>query len=742
MTKFVYSFNEGSRDMKDILGSKGANLAEMTGIGLPVPFGFTISTEACRRYFEENHCLGKDLEEAIYEKITELENVTGKGFGSAGNPLLVSVRSGAEVSMPGMMDTILNLGLNDETTEGLAALTGSRRFAFDSYRRFIQIFGSVALGIPKAAFQDILCGQIKTAGVQTDLDLSEQDLEAVVAQYKELVKETSGKDFPQDPAVQLTAAVKAVFNSWNNDRASEYRKLHHIPENMGTAVNVQAMVFGNLGDNSGTGVAFTRDPATGEKKLSGKFLVNAQGEDVNAEIRRPVEISGMEEIFPDCCKVLSRISELLEKHYKDMQDMEFTIENNKLYMLQTRTGRREARAAVKMAVDMAEEGLIDKETAILRVKPEQIGEILESGTCYETLGTLMEWADDIRELKIRANAENPMEAALALRYGADGIGLCRTEHMFFSEERLPAFRRMILADTSEEKAAALEILKPFQQSDFKEIYKSMGERPVTIRLLDPALHQFLPHDNEEIAQVAEELGMSVEMVAAKTEELREANPLLGSRGCRLAIVTPEIAKMQTEAIICAALEVKQEDEVEPSPEIMIPLVGTAAELAAVRKVVEETADRCIAESGIALEYSVGTMIETPRAALTADEIAEEAEFFSFGTNDLTQMTFGFSQADTRELIGEYVKKGLLKADPFRTLDQEGVGRLLKTACDLGRHVKPRLRIGICGEHGGDPASIEFCHKAGMNYVSCPPAKVPVAKLAAARAAVISEENEE
>ena len=713
MTQFVYSFNEGSKEMKDILGSKGANLAEMTGIGLPVPFGFTISTEACRRFFDENQSLGKDLEEAISEKITELENVTGKVFGSAENPLLVSVRSGAPVSMPGVLDTILNIGLNDETVIGLAALTESRRFAFDSYSRFIRMFAVSALNIPAEEFAEAFGKVMEEAGAGTDLDLTAEDFEKIVEKYKEIVKSATGKDFPQNPQTQLFEAVKAVFRSWCSDKAAAYRKLHKIPHAMGTAANVQAMVFGNMGSNSCTGVAFTRDPETGEKVLAGKFLVNAQGEDVMHSVRKPLHIREIEDVFPESHKVLVRISELLERHYKDVQDIEFTIENNKIYMLQTRGGRKSACAAVKTAVDMAEEGLIDKSTAIARVEPAHIEQLLEKGSVSEDFSRLMEWADEIRDLKVRADADNGLEAALAVQYGADGIGICRTEHMFFGDERLPVFRKMILADNYEEKTAALAVLRTFQQSDFKDIFKVMGDRPVTIRLLDP----FMPS-----------------IMAGETDE---ENPLLGNRGCRLAIMTPEIAEMQTEAIICAALEVKAEYGIEIVPEIMVPLVSTAAEFEAVKKMIVSTADRCIAESGMTIDYLVGTMIETPRAALTADEIAENADFFSIGTNDLTEMTFGLSQADTADMVAEYTRQGILDANPFRTLDMRGVGRLIKTACELGRQVKPRLRIGLCGVHGGDPDSIEFCHEAGMQYVSCHPAKVPVAILAAARAAVKS-----
>lgn len=871
MKKYVYSFNEGSKEMKDLLGGKGANLAEMTRIGLPVPFGFTITTEACNRYYEEKCTVADDVVEAVYEKIEELENVTGKKFGSEDNPLLVSVRSGSVVSMPGMMDTILNLGLNDASVEGLAALTENRRFAMDSYRRFIQMFGDVVLGIPKAEFDKVFDGRKREKDVKYDVDLSAEDLETIISGYREIVKEFAGKDFPQDPKEQLIEAVKAVFRSWNNDRAVLYRKLNGIPSNLGTAVNVQSMVFGNMGDTSGTGVAFTRNPSTGENKIFVEFLVNAQGEDVVSGVRTPFDINKMAEVFPDCYKGFMKISELLEKHYKDVQDMEFTIERNKLYMLQTRNGRRTAQAAVKIAVDMVEEGLIDKKTAITRLAPEQIDQLLHpafdaaelaasapvatglpaspgaacgqvfftaqaaaeaaaqgrkvllvreetspedlagmvaaegiltarggmtshaavvargmgkccvagcadirvsetekiitlpddttvsegeyisidgsTGSVYKGMlktveseitgdfARLMSWADEIRELKVRANADNPKDAAQALAFGAEGIGLCRTEHMFFEEERIPAIRRMILADTHEERTEALKVLKPFQQSDFKEIFKVMGERPVTIRLLDPPLHEFLPQDKDDIENLAGIMGVSYEKLAAKVNELHELNPMLGNRGCRLAVTHPEIAVMQTEAIIDAAIEVSCEEGVDIIPEIMIPLIGSKAELAAVKKVVVETADRCISYAGVEMSYLVGTMIETPRAALAAGSIAAEAEFFSFGTNDLTQMTFGFSRDDTGKLIEEYVRQGIMEDDPFQTLDVEGVGKLMEMAVSLGRQTRPNLKLGICGEHGGDPRTIEFCHKTGLNYVSCSPYRVPVARLSAAQAAV-------
>ncbi|MBR5516554.1 MAG: pyruvate, phosphate dikinase [Firmicutes bacterium] len=872
--KYIYSFNEGSKEMRDLLGGKGANLAEMTKIGLPVPFGFTITTESCNRYYKENQTIAEDIIQGIYEKIEELENVTGKTFGSNENPLLVSVRSGAVISMPGMMDTILNLGLNDQSVEGLAILTENRRFAMDSYRRFIQMFGDVVLEIPKAKFDKVFDGKKAERGVEYDVNLTSEDLEEVILGYKAIVKDETGEEFPQDPKVQLIEAVKAVFRSWNNDRAILYRKLNGISGDLGTAVNVQSMVFGNMGNTSGTGVAFTRNPADGTKKIFGEFLVNAQGEDVVAGVRTPLNIDMMAEAFPEAYGDFVRISELLEKHYKDVQDMEFTIERNKLYMLQTRNGKRTAQAAVKIAVDMVEEGLIDRETAITRIDPEQIDQLLHpmfdkeslnaascvasglpaspgaacgkiyfnaedavkasengekvllvreetspedlagmvaaegiltarggmtshaavvargmgkccvagcseihvnednktltasgktfvegdyisidgsTGKVYEgelhtvkpeisdDFAKLMEWADDIRVLKVRTNADNPKDAKQAIEFGAEGIGLCRTEHMFFEEERIPAIRRMILAETVSERVEALEALKPYQKGDFKEIYKVMGERPVTIRLLDPPLHEFLPHTEEDIKELAEIMGVSYEKVANKVTELHEQNPMLGHRGCRLAITSPEIAIMQTEAIIGAAIEVSKEEGIEIVPEIMIPLVGTDKELKIVKDQVVEVADRLIKEADIDMEYLVGTMIEIPRAALTADEIAKEAEFFSFGTNDLTQMTYGFSRDDTGKIIEEYVNKGILESDPFQTLDVKGVGSLVKTAVTLGKQARPKIKLGICGEHGGDPKTIEFCHSVGLNYVSCSPYRIPIARLAAAQAAIKANE---
>ncbi len=869
--KIVYSFNEGSKEMKSLLGGKGANLAEMTRIGLPVPFGFTITTEACNKYYEDGRKISQEVIDAIYEKLAELEQVTGKTFGSTENPLLVSVRSGAVISMPGMMDTILNLGLNDDSVEGLAKRTGNRRFAMDSYRRFIQMFGDVVQEISKDKFDKIFDGQKEKKGVKFDVELDANDLEEVIAGYKELVKAETGKDFPQDPREQLIEAVKAVFRSWMNERAILYRKLNGISGSLGTAVNVQSMVFGNMGNDSGTGVAFTRSPSTGEKKIFGEFLVNAQGEDVVAGVRTPLNIDEMEKAFPEAYNDFVRIANLLEKHYKDTQDMEFTVEDGKLYMLQTRNGKRTAQAAVKIAVDMVEEGLIDKETAVTRLEPQQIDQLLhpmfeagelkkakevakglpaspgaacgriyftaeeateavdrgekvlliraetspedlagmvaaegiltarggmtshaavvargmgkccvagcseakvdeenktlvfDSGASYKEgdvvsidgstgsvydgavktvepdvsgdFATLMEWADEIRTLKVRTNADNPRDAKQAVDFGCEGIGLCRTEHMFFEEERIPAIRRMIVADTAEERQEALEIIRPFQQSDFREMYKVLGERPMTVRLLDPPLHEFLPKTDVEVEELADAMEVDYAKLQDIVDDLHELNPMLGTRGCRLAVLYPEIAVMQTEAIIGAALEVKKECGHDIVPEIMIPLVGAAKELTFVKERVVEAADRMIAESGIEMKYMVGTMIEIPRACLTADKIAEEAEFFSFGTNDLTQMTLGFSRDDTGKLLEYYVDKGIYDEDPFKTLDVEGVGKLIEMSVKLGKQVRPNIKLGICGEHGGDPKTIDFCHKVGLSYVSCSPFRVPIARLAAAQAAI-------
>lgn len=876
MTKFVYSFNEGSKEMRDILGGKGANLAEMTKIGLPVPFGFTVSTEACNRYYAEDKEISPEIVDEIKEKLKELEQVTGKKLGDAKNPLLVSVRSGAVISMPGMMDTILNLGLNDETVEGLAKLTDNQRFAYDSYRRFIQMFSDVVMEIPKSKFDKVFDDKKAAVGAEFDVDLKAEDLKDIIVGFKKIYKEELGKDFPQKPEEQLLEAVKAVFRSWNTERAILYRKLNDISDDLGTAVNVQSMVFGNMGDTSGTGVAFTRSAVDGSKEIFGEFLVNAQGEDVVAGIRTPKPIAEMADAFPDVYKDFERIAQILEKHYKDMQDMEFTVENNKLFMLQTRNGKRTAAAAVKIAVDMVEEGLIDERDAVSRIEPAQIDQLLHptfdpdseknakdiakglpaspgaacgkiyfhaadaveaanggekvvlvrqetspedlagmvvaqgiltarggmtshaavvargmgkccvagcsgisvdeqklkmtvqgqtykegdfisingsTGVVYEgqvdtvtpelkgDFETIMKWADQIRRMRVRANADNPRDAKQALDFGAEGIGLCRTEHMFFEDERIPAIRQMILAETEEERRTALAKLLPYQKGDFKGIYEVMEERPVTIRLLDPPLHEFLPHTEKETKELAEQTGISYEKLSHKAAELHEFNPMLGHRGCRLAVSFPEIAEMQTEAIIRAAIEVSKEKNINIVPEIMIPLVIDKAETANVKATIVETADRIIEEAGIEMKYMVGTMIEMPRAAITADEIAEEAEFFSFGTNDLTQLTYGFSRDDTGDLIKEYVEKKVLPEDPFQSLDQKGVGKLVKMAVELGKKTRPNIKLGICGEHGGNPKSIEFCHRVGLNYVSCSPFRVPIARLSAAQAAIKDGDEE-
>lgn len=870
MGKFVYSFNEGSKDMRDLLGGKGANLAEMTKIGLPVPFGFTISTDACKDYLNKGGMLDDEIVREVYEHLDELEQVMGKKFGDIENPLLVSVRSGAPVSMPGMMDTILNLGLNDDSVKGLAAKTGNERFAYDSYRRFIQMFGDVVMEIPKSKFDQIFDGRKKEVGAEYDVDLKTEDLKVIIEGYKELVKAELGREFPQNPKDQLMEAIQAVFRSWNNERAILYRKLNNISASLGTAVNVQSMVFGNTGENSGTGVAFTRSPVNGENKIFGEFLVNAQGEDVVAGIRTPQPIDQMKESFPDVYGKFEDIARILEDHYKDMQDMEFTVEEGKLFMLQTRNGKRTAEAAVKVAVDMVNEEKIDKETAIMRIAPEQIdqllhpafdaeelkkhtpigkglpaspgaacGEIVFSAddaavakeaskkvvlvreetspedlagmvaaegiltarggmtshaavvargmgkccvagchdiTVYEeekymeihgvkyhegdmisingtdgsvyaaeiatkapelsgNFGTIMKWADEIRTIGVRTNADNPRDAKQAVQFGAEGIGLCRTEHMFFEEERIPKIRRMILADTEEERREALAGLLPYQKGDFKGLYETMAGKPVTIRLLDPPLHEFLPKNEEDMKELSEQFGIPLEKIKTKTIELHEFNPMLGHRGCRLAVTYPEIAEMQTEAIITAALEVKKETGIDIKPEIMVPLVGIPNELKNVKKTIDETAERCFEQAGERLNYMVGTMIEIPRAALVADEIAEDAEFFSFGTNDMTQMGFGFSRDDTGKIIREYVEKGVLEEDPFQVLDQRGVGKLVKMAAEEGRKTRPNIKLGICGEHGGNPKTIDFCHRLGLNYVSCSPFRVPIARLAAAQAAI-------
>lgn len=868
--KYVYLFKEGSAKMRNLLGGKGANLAEMTVIGLPVPQGFTVTTEACTRYYQDGKTIGDDILAQIDEHLVKLEEITGKKLGDAKNPLLVSVRSGARVSMPGMMDTILNLGLNDDTVLGLASLTQNERFAYDSYRRFIQMFSDVVMEIEKSKFESILDAIKAENGAKYDTDLTADNLKEVVKRYKVLYKQEKGVDFPQDPKVQMIEAVKAVFRSWDNPRAIVYRRLNDIPGDWGTAVNVQQMVFGNMGNTSGTGVAFTRNPATGEKLIFGEYLVNAQGEDVVAGIRTPQPISKMKDDLPEAYNEFMRIANILENHYKDMQDMEFTVEQGKLFFLQTRNGKRTAPAALKIAVDLVEEGLITKEEAILKVEPKQLDQLLHpafdndelkaakpiakglpaspgaaSGKIYFTadeakehhksgekvvlvrmetspediegmvasegiltarggmtshaavvargmgkccvagcgeivvneetktmtvggkvykegdyisldgstgnvygksiktvkpqitgyFATFMKWADEIRALKVRTNADTPHDAAVAVEFGAEGIGLCRTEHMFFAEDRIPAVREMIVAKTEEQRKKALDKLLPMQREDFIGIYEAMGERPVTIRFLDPPLHEFLPQEDEDIEALAKEMGITFEELKATVEGLHEFNPMMGHRGCRLSVTYPEIAEMQTRAVIEAAIYVKKNKKLNIVPEIMIPLVGEVKELKYVKDIVVKTADAIIKESELELKYMVGTMIEVPRAALTADEIAKEAEFFSFGTNDLTQMTFGFSRDDAGKFLESYYDKKIYESDPFARIDQVGVGKLVKMAAELGKSTRPDIKLGICGEHGGDPSSVEFCHEVGLNYVSCSPYRVPLARLAAAQAQV-------
>ena len=870
MSKRVYLFKEGNADMRNLLGGKGANLAEMTNIGLPIPNGFTISTEACTDYYNDGKTINEDTTKQIFEALEWLEGVQGKKFGDTENPLLVSVRSGARASMPGMMDTILNLGLNDVSVKGFAAKTGNPRFAYDSYRRFIQMFSDVVMGMSKTYFDSILEAEKKAHGYVYDTELKAEDLQAVIAKYKAIYAEKMGEEFPQDPKVQLMEAIKAVFRSWDNPRANYYRMMNDIPYEWGTAVNVQSMVFGNMGNTSGTGVAFTRNPATGAKGIFGEYLINAQGEDVVAGIRTPQPITQLEKDLPDCYKQFIEIADTLEKHYRDMQDMEFTIEDGKLYFLQTRNGKRTAQAAIQVACDLVDEGMITPQEAVLRIEAKsldqllhpafdaaalksgnQIGEALPAspgaaagriyfnaddavaahaagsrvilvrqetspediegmhaaegvltmrggmtshaavvargmGTCcvsgcgdlkvhedekYIELGgytikegdyisldgstgkiylgdiptveasisgnfeRIMNWADEFRRLKVRTNADTPEDAANAVRMGAEGIGLTRTEHMFFNPDRIPKIRKMILSDTVEEREAALNELIPFQKGDFKGIYKAMEGRPVTIRFLDPPLHEFVPTTEEDIAELAKEMGLTVADVKTRCDALHEFNPMMGHRGCRLAVTFPEIAKMQTRAVMEAAIEVNEEEGYDMIPEIMVPLVGDKKELAFVKKTIVETAEQVKAEKGSDIQYHIGTMIEIPRAALMADEIAEEAEFFSFGTNDLTQMTFGFSRDDAGKFLTDYYKSKIYESDPFAHLDQNGVGQLIAMAVEKGRKVRPDIKLGICGEHGGDPASVEFCNKVGLTYVSCSPFRVPIARLAAAQAAI-------
>ncbi|MGL5753993.1 MAG: pyruvate, phosphate dikinase [Paraclostridium sp.] len=869
MSKFVYSFSEGSKEMKSLLGGKGANLAEMTKIGLPVPPGFTISTEACNDYYVNNESISEVINMQIEEKLVELEASLGKKLGCSENPLLLSVRSGAVFSMPGMMDTILNLGLNDTSVKALASNTQNERFAYDSYRRFIQMFSDVAMDVPKYKFENVLDRIKEEKGHKFDTDLTTDDLKVVVEEYKKIYKKELRQNFPEDPKEQLMLAIKAVFKSWNNPRANIYRKLNDIPHNLGTAVNIQSMVFGNMGETSGTGVAFTRNPSTGENKLFGEYLINAQGEDVVAGIRTPQDIETLQVAMPAIYDEFVKITHILENHYKDMQDIEFTIENEKLYILQTRNGKRTAQAAINIAVDLVEENIIDEKEAIMRIEPNQLdqllhpnfeetslknakliakglpaspgascgkvyfnandvvkaaekgeevilvrletspediegmvvaegiltarggmtshaavvargmgkccvagcGEIkvdeyykevtvdglvikegdyisLDGSTGYVYLGeiektdvaltgnfeTLMKWVDKYKTLQVRTNADTPRDAGVAIKFGAEGIGLCRTEHMFFDEDRIPAVREMILSRTVDQRLVALEKLLPMQREDFTEIFKVMDGRSVNIRLLDPPLHEFLPHDDEAIEALANTMGIEVKEIRKRIVDLQELNPMLGHRGCRLAITYPEIAMMQAKAIIQGAIAAK-ESGVEVNPEIMIPLVGEVKELKTIKENVIAVINEELEKSGVKVDYTVGTMIEVPRACLTADEIATEADFFSFGTNDLTQMTFGYSRDDANKFLGDYVNSEILEKDPFQVLDQNGVGKLVQMAAKLGRSVKPNLKLGICGEHGGEPSSIEFCYKTGLNYVSCSPYRVPIARLSAAQAAI-------
>jgi pyruvate,orthophosphate dikinase len=875
MTKYVYMFSEGNASMRNLLGGKGANLAEMTGLGLPVPRGFTITTEACTRYYEDNETISQEIEAEIFETLAKAEDLIGKKFGDPNDPYLVSVRSGSRASMPGMMDTILNLGLNDTVVEGLAKLTGNPRFAYDSYRRFIAMFGDVVMEVEKSLFEEELDAVKEERGAKLDTDLDADAMKEVVKRYKALYARVKGEDFPQDPREQLMEAVKAVFRSWNNERAIVYRRMNDIPGSWGTAVNVQEMVYGNMGNTSGTGVAFTRNPSTGENKLYGEFLMNAQGEDVVAGIRTPQTIDQLKEVMPEVYEQFIQIAETLEKHYRDMQDMEFTIERGKLFMLQTRNGKRTAAAALKVAVDLVEEGMISKEEALLKIDPKQLDALLhptfvpaalkaaksiakglpaspgaatgrvyfdaesatvasergekvilvrvetspediqgmnvsqgiltgrggmtshaavvargmgkccvsgcselsirekdgyfttEDGTRFNegdwisldgTTGliyagavetqdaslsgdfdTIMQWSDETRTLKIRTNADTVRDAAMAVKLGAEGIGLCRTEHMFFEADRIFAFRQMIVAKTVEARRAALAKLLPMQKEDFIGLFETMQGFPVTIRFLDPPLHEFLPHEDAEINELAAELKISSDDLKTLINDLHELNPMMGHRGCRLAVTYPEIAEMQTRAVIEAAIEVNKKGN-NVIPEIMIPLICDVQELKFVKNIVVKTAEQILAENNVKMEYHVGTMIEIPRAALTADEIAREADFFSFGTNDLTQMTYGLSRDDAGKILDAYYQNKIFESDPTARLDLIGVGKLMKIASQDGRSVKPDLKLGICGEHGGDPSSIAYCHELGFNYVSCSPFRVPIARLAAAQAAIADSEN--
>ena len=875
MSKMVYLFEEGNADMRNLLGGKGANLAEMTNLGLPIPQGFTVTTEACTDYYNNGRAISEDIQQQIFTALADLEKKQGKKFGDTENPLLVSVRSGARASMPGMMDTILNLGLNDVAVEGFAKKTGNPRFAYDSYRRFIQMFSDVVMEVPKSLFERVL-DEIKAAKqVKFDMELTAEDLQEVIARFKAIYKDKMGEDFPQDPKVQLMEAVKAVFRSWDNERAIVYRRMNDIPGDWGTAVNVQAMVFGNMGETSGTGVAFTRNPSTGAKGIYGEYLINAQGEDVVAGIRTPQPITKLEQDLPECYKQFMEIAMKLEAHYRDMQDMEFTIENGKLFFLQTRNGKRTAQAALQIACDLVDEGMITPQEAVTRIEAKSLDQLLHPtfdpealkagevigqalpaspgaaagkvyftaeeakqaheqgervvlvrletspediegmhasegiltvrggmtshaavvargmGTCcvsgcgdiaineddkvfelgghtfhegdYISLdgstgkiykgdiktmeasvsgnfGRIMDWADQYRKLQVRTNADTPQDAANAVKFGAEGIGLCRTEHMFFDPDRIPKIRQMILARTLEQREKALNALIPFQKGDFKALYEVMEGRPVTIRFLDPPLHEFVPTEQGDIDDLAVKMLMTAEEVQEICDSLHEFNPMMGHRGCRLAVTYPEIAKMQTRAVMEAAIEVKAEKGYDIVPEIMIPLVGEKKELKFVKDVVVEVAEQVKKEKNSDIQYHIGTMIEIPRAALLADEIAEEAEFFSFGTNDLTQMTFGFSRDDAGKFLGDYYKNKIYESDPFARLDQKGVGQLIKMAAEKGRKTRPDIKLGICGEHGGDPSSVEFCHKVGLTYVSCSPYRVPIARLAAAQAAINNPET--
>ena len=873
--KYVYKFKEGNASMRNLLGGKGANLAEMTNLGLPIPQGFTITTEACTSYYENGKKISKEIEEEILSNLKDLEELQGKKFGDNSDPLLVSVRSGARASMPGMMDTILNLGLNDIAVEGFAKKTNNPRFAYDSYRRFIQMYSDVVMEVPKSYFEKIIDELKESRGIKYDTELTVDDLKELVKRFKEVYKTSmNGEEFPQDPIEQLMGAVKAVFRSWDNPRAIVYRRMNDIPGDWGTAVNVQSMVFGNKGETSGTGVAFTRNPSTGEKGIYGEYLINAQGEDVVAGVRTPQPISKLQEDLPECYKEFMEIANKLEDHYCDMQDMEFTIEEGKLYFLQTRNGKRTAHAAIKIACDLVDEGKITKEEAVLRIDAKSLDQLLHPtfdptalkngykvgsalpaspgaaagkiyftandakkhgvgglgervilvrlettpediegmaaaqgvltvrggmtshaavvargmGTCcvsgcgeininehekYFTLngetfkegdyisldgstgniykgdiktapasisgdfGRLMSWADSYRTLGVRTNADNPRDTKKAIELGAEGIGLCRTEHMFFEEDRIPKIRKMILSDTVEDREKALNELIPFQKGDFKAMYKELKGLPMTVRYLDPPLHEFLPTLEEDIIALAKEMNVTVEHLKEKCNALHEFNPMMGHRGCRLAVTYPEIAKMQTRALMEAAIEVKEEDKYDIVPEIMIPLVGDKKELKFVKDIVVEVAEQVKKEKNSDIEYHIGTMIEVPRAALTADKIAEEAEFFSFGTNDLTQMTFGFSRDDAGKFLDSYYQNKIYEQDPFAKLDQEGVGQLIKMAVEKGKQTRPNIKLGICGEHGGEPSSVEFCYRTGLTYVSCSPYRVPIARLSAAQAAIKS-----